>query len=74
MGCGSSELVSFDASQRKNGISASSYRQAEKTSKNCSNARISNTWLKGAVFGHFLSSVVTYNSYSFFAVTSIKRH
>ena len=71
---GYSKLVSLDAGQRKKGISVSGYLRAEKTSKNCSNARISNTWLMGLVFGRFLSSVVTYNSNSFFAVTSIKRH
>ena len=74
MGFRYSKLESLDAGQCKKGISASSYRRAEKTSKNCSNARISNTWLMGVVFGRFLSSVVTYNSNSFFAVTSIKRH
>ena len=68
------KLVSLDAGQCKKGISVSSYHQAEKTSKYCSNVRISNTWLKGAAFGHFLSLVVTYSTNSLFAVTSIKRH
>ena len=68
MGCGYSKLVSLDAGQRKKGISVSGYRRAEKTSKNCLNARISNTWLIGVVFGRFLSSVVIYNSNSFLYV------
>ena len=50
MGCGYSKLVSLDAGQRTKGISDLSYRRAEKMSKNCSNARISNTWLIGVVF------------------------
>ena len=38
-----------------------------------SNARVSNTWLNGAVFLRLLSSVVKWNFNSFFAVPSIKR-
>ena len=71
IGCGYSKLVSLDAGQCKKGISAS-YRRAEKTSKNCSDARILNTWLMGVAFERFLISVVTFNS--FFAVTSNKKH
>ena len=44
-----------------------------KTSQNCSNESISNTWLKEVVFGRFLSSVVAHSN-SLCAVTSIKKH
>ena len=74
MGCGYSKVVSPDAGQHTKGFSLSSYRHAEKTLKNCSNARFSNTWLNEAIFGCFLSLAITWRTNSFCMLTSIKRY
>ena len=72
MGCGYYKLVSLGYS--KKGIRVVCYHRAEKTSKNYSHQpSVWNSWI-WTVFGHFLSSAITWNTNSFFALTSIKRH